>query len=833
MRSSPSCWPVVVIASAVLASAQSVPPLIDLPLAGDLENRGTLAGAAALAEYAAEEGPVYDVSPFGVCIDLTRAARHGGVFGKDVSPAGGALVFPGERLVNLECFTVVVWARQNPDAEGVSARLAMTETGWDLLPTSRGVALSFLHEAEKKTTATLNAAPFERGRVPLPTDWRFTALAIDREVVRGCLGGVTQGVVPLREAPRPGPLGAAWGNLVIGNLMGIRPFNGWLARFRIYDRALSLEEMGAIAAADRADAARAGMAALQTRPNPERPLLFKRSAIPFSTRWQRPQALEVMDSFHATDCLWVYGNKQEYAAAIQATGRRYQGTLNGLQGTARASPGKAAAGDPSGRHEDLDGNKNMPTWMVTFKPPHYTGCCNHPAFRAIFFADAKAYVDMGVDMIHVDDSAMNASWVSYAGVCFCEHCRSGFRDYLRRTRTPDALRALGVADIAAFDYREHLKAKGIADAAAYRKEFKSLPLTPDFVAFQIEGARAFYREFRARLDEWSPGRHIAISVNEGIPLPAADTHGRLVHADLVDFYHGEAYYRTVAANLTGNKTAEALGLQLVSTPVLQGVADGARTLALAYALGQFQLVPWDVYMGSDETGSVPRYNGTREDFGAYYDLIHAQPQLFDTARPLAALGVLVNADLEETPRVTRFCERLAARQVPFHLVVTATRQARIPLRENDLRSIRALIALSPVDSLHTDDRGCLDRVLAERRLRLLAPDADLEGFLAARGLDTLRLEGPPGIYLFPRQTDDGTTVIHVVNWNTEPATDRPEAYTFVTVALRRWGPVARVTYWQPGEQPLDLDPEVHANHLRITLPRLETWGILALAPPGM
>lgn len=822
----------LLVLAALQIQAQTAPPIIDLPLAGDLANRGSLGGAAAFVEYAEGEGPLWDACPLGGCLDLTRASRHGGALGADTGPAGGAVVFPGDQLANLDCFTVVVWARQNPTKEGVSSRLAMTETGWDLLPTTGGVALSFLGENEKKTTASLAIPPFERGRVPALTDWRFTAVAVDPNTVSGCLGGLTGDVVPFREAPRPGPLQPAWGNLIIGNLMGIRPFNGWMARFRIYDRALSMEEMSAIAAADRADAAQAGMAVLQPRPDADRPLILKRSAIPFSTRWQRPEALAVMESFHATDCLWVYGNKPDYIAAVQAAGLRYQGAMHGLQGLKKATPEKAAAGDASGRHEDLDGNKNMPSWMVTFKPPHYTGCCNQPAFRDIFFADAKAYVDLGVDMIHVDDSAMNASWVNHGGVCFCPSCRAGFREFLRRTRTADELRDLGIPDIDTFDYREHLHTHGIPDAATYRKEFKKLPLTPDFVAFQTESTRAFYRELRTQLDAWSPNKRIPVSVNELLPLPVSDHNGRLVHADIVDFYHGEAYDRTFAVNLTAGKTAEAIGLQHVSTPVLQGVADGARALALAYALGQFQLVPWDVYMGSDETGSVPRYNGTHADFGAYYDLIHAQPQLFDTARPLASVGVLVNADVEDTPHVTQFCERLAARQIPFELLVTATRQSRIPLREADLRGLRALITLSPVETLAADDRACLDRVLADRRLRLVDPAADLDAILAARGLDPIRLEGPPGVYLFPRQAEDGTVLIHVVNWNISADPSRAEAYSFVTVNLRRWGAIRRATYWQPGAEPTELTPEVHADSVRLTLPKLQTWGIVEMAPAG-
>jgi hypothetical protein len=143
------------------------------------------------AEYAGGEGPLWGVGPFGECLDLTPSRRHGGVFGVDTDPAGGAVVFPGQRLAGIDCFTVVLWARQNPALDGVNPRLAMTETGWDLLPAPRGIVLSFLAGDEKKTTANLSVVPSERGRVPGVADWRFTAVAVDREVVRGYLGGLS------------------------------------------------------------------------------------------------------------------------------------------------------------------------------------------------------------------------------------------------------------------------------------------------------------------------------------------------------------------------------------------------------------------------------------------------------------------------------------------------------------------------------------------------------------------------------------------------------------------------------------------------------------------
>ena len=140
--------------------------------------------------------------------------------------------------------------------------------------------------------------------------------------------------------------------------------------------------------------------------------------------------------------------------------------------------------------------------------------------------------------------------------------------------------------------------------------------------------------------------------------------------------------------------------------------------------------------------------------------------------------------------------------------------------------------LGPLDSFAAEDRAVLDRVRADGRLRLVEAGADLGSFFAARGMDILGWEGPERVYLFPRSSAAGP-IIHVVNWNMAPDGQQPEVYRSPTVVLRhpaRWGAVGRITYCQPGEPAIELEPEVHPDAIRITLPRLATWGILTIAP---
>ncbi len=689
-------------------------PLVSFDFETNLVNTGTLGGAARLHAYAPGEDPGFGVGPFGRCLDLTAASRHGGTTPQDAA-AGGAALFRDPALDALDAFTLVLWARQNPLMPGPApARLLHKPGAWDLLPHSAGLTLS-LGADPGKTTYALSG----KSRLKLTEDWCFFAVAVSPHTVAAYVGSSKQPLAFVADAARTERTRAAPSELALGNFGGIRPFNGWLDRVRVFHGTLDEAALRALFDADLASAKETALPAvveLAGRPTPDarRPAhatesqvsSFKfrlpPSAIPFSTRWARTNALDVMQSFHATHSLWVYGSDTGFLRRVQGAGLHYQGTLNGLQGQAHSTTNRANAGDPSGRHENLDGEKNTPHWMVTFGPKTFTGCCNHPAFRKLFFDDAKKLVDAGVDSLHVDDWEMNASWVRHAGVCFCDACRSGFRDWLARRHTTSELSALGIEDLAAFDYREHLKTHGVPDAAAYRARYRTLPLTPDFADFQIESMRAFFKDFRKQLDLWSPGNYIPVSVN-GLLTPLRADHV-LYGVDVIDFLHGEspqnAEYQTALEYVFGAKIAEAAGITQVISPIPRSTARTRAAIATTYALGQPHLVPWDLYMGSDATGIQPRYFGTREQYGDLYDFIRDQRGLLDTHTSAAEIGVLVNGD--EPGAYQEFCLKLARQQIPFHLILGASRYARVPVRAEDLRGLRLLVELSPVSAMLTD-----------------------------------------------------------------------------------------------------------------------------------
>ncbi len=816
-------------------AAASDVPLVSLDFETNLVNTGTLGGSARFHAYAPSEEPGFGCGPFGRCLDFTAASRHGGSTSAD-APAGGAALFKDPALDALDSFTLVLWARQNPLTPGTApARLLHKPGAWDLLPHSSGLTLS-LGADPGKTTYALSG----KSRLKLTEDWCFFAVAVSPHTVAAYVGSRKQPFAFAADASRTERTRASTGELALGNFSGIRPFNGWLDRVRVFHGTLDEADLRALFDADLASAKEYALPAvteLAGRPTADcrLPTAFRLppSAIPFSTRWARTNAFDVMQSFHATHCLWVYGSETGFMRRVQGAGLHYQGTLNGLQGQSHSTTNRANAGDASGRHENLDGDKNTPSWMVTFGPKTFTGCCNHPAFRTLFFDDAKRLVDAGVDSLHVDDWEMNASWVRNGGVCFCDVCRSGFREWLARRHTADELKRLGVADLATFDYRAHLKAHGVPDAAAYRARYRTLPLTPDFADFQIESMRAFFKDFRKQLNLWSPSNYIPVSVN-GLLTPLRSDHV-LYGVDVIDFLHGEssqnAEYQTALEYVFGAKIAEAAGITQVISPIPRSTARTRAAIATTYALGQTHLVPWDLYMGSDATGVQPRYFGTRGQYGDLYDFIRDQRASLDAHASAAEIGVLINGD--EPGAYLEYCNKLAARQIPFHIILGASRYARVPVRADDLRGLRLLVELSPAATFCPEDQAALNAARASGLVRFAPAGADIPALCRIIDLDLLRLEGPENIYAFLRvNRERRTCAIHVVNWNLgDNGGERAETYASVTVTLRnpeRWGAVGQAVWHVPGEPSVHLVPERHAQGLRLTLPQLTTWGIIEL-----
>ena len=223
-------------------------PLISFDFETNLVNQGTLGGSACFETYAPGEEPSFGPGPFGRCLDLTAASRHGGTTPTN-APSGGAVLFRDTKLDSLESFTLVLWARQNPLEQGSNARLLHKPGAWDLMAHSSGVTLS-LSSDSAKVPYTLSG----KTKLNLSVTWCFFAVAVTPQTVTAFVGSQRQPFVAAGEAVRQDRPAVSAGELALGNFSGIRPFNGWIDRVRVFHGALDEAALRALFEADRASA---------------------------------------------------------------------------------------------------------------------------------------------------------------------------------------------------------------------------------------------------------------------------------------------------------------------------------------------------------------------------------------------------------------------------------------------------------------------------------------------------------------------------------------------------------------------------------------------------
>ncbi|MBC8869074.1 MAG: hypothetical protein H8E44_06630, partial [Planctomycetes bacterium] len=568
------------------------------------------------------------------------------------------------------------------------------------------------------------------------------------------------------------------------------------------------------------------------------------SAIPFSSRWQnrkKEQTFQLLDAYHATHLLWVYGMNPAYVKEVKDKGIFYEGTLNGMYGAHLSGEDPDATTDTTGRAWNLDGRKFVPRHMEAWPNSwqHWRGCHNSPGFRKVFYEGVDTLVDIGCDAIHVDDWEMVLAPASTGRGCFCPACMELLRGYLKQTYSEEQLHEFGIEDVNVFDYGKYLRSRyGITNAdecfAEYRTIFREDPLAKIFVSAQRMGLRDFYARLRAHLDEVSPDKYIPVSVNNQFYRRAADRRFRGYYcADVVDFFIGEVSQSMQDANhfIHCSKLAEGFDVPQVMMSKPHVLAKAQAALATTYALGSCMRVPWDAYMDNDPATRqpAPRYYGELNDWGPFYDFVHQHARLFDDTHPVAEVAVILNADLDNFTSFWSLADRLARDQIQFRVIPATSQYNRLPLNADMILKFSHAILLSPEESFCEEDRQALASVRQSLRVRFLSPDEDIAAALNRAGEKLLHLEGPDNVYAFVR-TRPNSAVIHLVNWNV--AANGPDAFHYVTLQLpqpKRWGEAPTVTYCEPGRSSgIKIEPERHASMLRITVPQIETWGIVEI-----
>jgi hypothetical protein len=354
--------------------------------------------------------------------------------------------------------------------------------------------------------------------------------------------------------------------------------------------------------------------------------------------------LDAMRGFHVTWLEWTYGNDREFIREVHALGATFGGAL---------AAGSYAGDQPREAWNvcDREGTPVYATWMRAWKRPNPWGCANNPEFRAGHVRAAIAAVEAGADVLQRDEPGQNKHALRWGG-CFCEHCMTAFRQWLTENGDPDVLVRLGVTDIATFDYRDYLRARGAPVGDDFGR-WRGDELKTYFERFQVESSVTFNRWWREELNRHF-GRRIPVSCNNGVHA----------YSDIeleFDYWIGELSQSRAKPELlhAAMRKAAAFGrTQSVTMPLRRKgepespdwVRHTRQTIATVYAAGGHIEMPWDTYL---PTPDAQRYFGKPENYADLTAFVRGMAPFLNGYEDAFAGGAgIVDERWPATPPVT-------------------------------------------------------------------------------------------------------------------------------------------------------------------------------------
>jgi hypothetical protein len=486
-------------------------------------------------------------------------------------------------------------------------------------------------------------------------------------------------------------------------------------------------------------------------------------------------------------------------------------------------------------------------WDLSYEGnPAYRFCTNDPRYRGFLRSQVALAARGGVDGVHIDDH-MGTAAASRSNGCFCDSCMRGFKTYLRESVSPERLREAGIQDLDSLDYREFVRQW--MDAEPDRRAANT-PLGGEYRSYQLRATRALMMELRAVAEE-TAGHPLLFSGNVGVPGSAhltdyqAFTHftSELGHEAARGLDEGNA------GPVVAYQVATALNRPLLATGLGQDWAfvkasrrpELVRTwIAQAYAFGQFFMAPHHQWCYTRELGTH-WYDGTPEDYGPIYRFIHEHPFLFDDEESAAEVAVVYSTGGggvrrgEQSGRTTRgvstrdIVRELLTAQIPFDLLVAGDDVVPVQLTWERTRHYRKVI-VPPDLSLDDAQQRVIDRLREEDRL-IVWNEADS---LASLPASPLEVSGDAHVWSTLRQElDGGDTVVHLLNRNYDPATDRVLPVGPIKISVKRelcGDRDCRAVLYAPGAQAMPLVVSRNDERISVEVPSLPFWAIVHLSP---
>ena len=465
-----------------------------------------------------------------------------------------------------------------------------------------------------------------------------------------------------------------------------------------------------------------------------------------------------------------------------------------------------------------------------------------PRARQWFREHMEAIAKTGATALHFDEPAMGSYGVQHpeAGD-YSAHAMVAFRQWLK-DRPEEVWREAGVESLDEFDYREFVLRHG--------GEPRRAPLWREFVRFQLFTTRDHVRELRDIVRE-TVGTEVPLSMNAN-----ASSWVKLPFLELQDFMTTEVPHeakgrRVPSAPLLVYKLADCIGQPVASTamghdwyemktdqhPVLV-----SSWLAMGYALGHHPMMPCKAWVMDPVKGS-DTYRPVSDEYACMARFIKGIAHLLEGYEPVSVVSVVVGCDAIEKDalKLRELVKRLADEQVPFSMAIEGSDLLERQVSAGDLGGVSAVLLAGP--TWLSEEAIARAEGLAGERPCLPYHGGGLPGVVPR----PVRVEGAEGVWALPRQVPgdaEAPLVLHLLNRDYDEAPRAMVAKGPFTVdideALLDGRQVAGATMYEPvllPELPAD-DALLVANRdlevqrvdgaLRLTVPSLDLWGVVAL-----
>lgn len=295
-----------------------------------------------------------------------------------------------------------------------------------------------------------------------------------------------------------------------------------------------------------------------------------------------------------------------------------------------------------------------------------------------------------------------------------------------------------------------------------------------------------------------------------------------------------------------NKLADALGKSYWPTPaprswqaIMEGNLSGLlrQWIAFTYANGGAMRYPRKGWVFSEST---PWYYPPREEFEPIYSFVRAHRQLLDDYQAVHQVGVLYTqaaaggAAAYYTP-LKHVCAELVQRGVPFALIVAGDEALANRLTGSEAGRFELVLVPEPI-RLIDGQQAVIDRWKAEGRAVAVRPEDDVAAKLAARVRPLVAVESESRVWLFPRanrREARAPLVCHLVNARYDAQRNRAIRQRAIqpsfSTSLWKAHPPREATYHTLGRPAQVLPLTFAGDRVRLTIPELDLWGILAFA----